>query len=83
MTDRISCCVPFCRRTHANPIGWVEWICQKHWVLVDKTVKRRRSLIHRRLKKTHDIDRCGRLYAADLKLWEKAMKQAIERAMGI
>lgn len=30
MTARLSCCVPFCRRTRAAG-GCKEWVCGKHW----------------------------------------------------
>jgi hypothetical protein len=40
MTDRIPCCVPFCRRTRRNDGRFSEWICGAHWRLVDKKLKR-------------------------------------------
>jgi hypothetical protein len=49
MTDRLPCCVPYCRRTTAAdriaPNN--EWICQIHWRLVPATVKRRKRLADR------------------------------------
>ncbi len=83
MTDRISCCVPFCRRTHANPKGWVEWVCGKHWAMVSKSVRRRRAKVQRAIKRESDPDRVSRLYYCDEVLWRKGLKQAIERAAGI
>lgn len=85
MTDRIACCVPFCKRT-AKPErfpGADEWLCTVHWPLVSKTIKRRRARLRRMLSKTMDSDRVGRLRYADAILWRQAKKQAIERAMGI
>jgi len=43
---RINCCVPFCRRTRTD-IGFAEWICQPHWRLVPKQLKRRKRLAER------------------------------------
>lgn len=39
MTERISCCVPFCRRTTRNDGTFSEWICGKHWRLVSRKAK--------------------------------------------
>lgn len=39
MTDRLSCCVPFCRRTSRNDEGHREWVCSKHWPLVSRSAK--------------------------------------------
>lgn len=51
MTDRISCCVPYCRRTARNDKGYGEWICGKHWPLVPRSMKRRRRELDRRVEK--------------------------------
>lgn len=37
VSDRIRCCVPFCRRTTGEPFR--EWICAKHWSMVPRTVR--------------------------------------------
>lgn len=37
--NRISCCVPHCRRTRANTEGWDSWICGEHWRLVPKKMR--------------------------------------------
>jgi hypothetical protein len=39
MTARLPCCVPFCRRTTRNDRGWAEWLCPRHWRLVDKELR--------------------------------------------
>lgn len=39
MTDRISCCVPHCRRTYHNRDGYNSWICPTHWRLVPRTLR--------------------------------------------
>lgn len=85
MSDRLSCRVPFCRRTAKQERlpSADEWLCAVHWPLVSKTIKRRRAKIRRMLSKTFDPDRIGRLHYADHLLWSQAKKQAIERAVGI
>lgn len=42
MADRLGCCIPFCKRTYANPEGYAEWICPKHW-----------RMVHRETRKAH------------------------------
>lgn len=38
MMDRLSCCIPGCRRT--TKAGHLrEWLCSKHWALVPKRLK--------------------------------------------
>jgi hypothetical protein len=37
---RICCCVPFCKRTVDPEKGFGEWLCQKHWMTVDKRQRR-------------------------------------------
>ncbi|NTA34361.1 hypothetical protein G6K96_21755 [Agrobacterium vitis] len=39
MTGRISCCVPFCRRTYHNRDGYKTWICAAHWRRVPRTLR--------------------------------------------
>jgi hypothetical protein len=43
MTDRLPCCVPFCRRTTRDDGRFSEWICGAHWRLVDKELRRLKS----------------------------------------
>lgn len=85
---RIACCVPFCRRTRGDRKGWPltegdEWICQDHWPLVSKTIKKRRAKLRRYLKRLRPGPKVGRVLDIDDRLWAKAKKQAIERAAGI
>lgn len=49
MTDRLSCCVPFCRRT-VKAGGFKEWVCGKHWPLVPRDLKRSYTLAKRRAR---------------------------------
>lgn len=96
MTDRISCCVPFCRRTCRNDEGYVEHLCGKHWRLADKHLRRRRGKIERRYRRRfgntgfweYPAGSSERIEAVRLwrlldRLWERCKKQAIERAVGI
>lgn len=80
--DRLSCCVPFCRRTIARsrlPAGAAEWICGKHWPAVPRHLKRRKRQIERIAKRT------GRPTACRLAglIWQRCKAVAIERAMGL
>ena len=72
MADRLPCCVPFCRRTTKDNRGFNEWLCSKHYGLVDQKLKalRRRAL------------RRGR-YELDELIWRRLKRQAIERAVGL
>jgi hypothetical protein len=40
---RLPCCVPFCRRTIGAEGTFSEWICGRHWRLVDKDLRRLKS----------------------------------------
>lgn len=88
---RIVCCVPHCRRSTAR-FESGEIICEKHYRLVDRKLKKRRARVRARDKRNHQP---GRIITALIKLrilraaqtdamiWERMKKQAIERAMGI
>ncbi len=47
MTDRISCCVPFCKHTrglHKDETELPhEWICARHWRAVTRKLRRLKS----------------------------------------
>ncbi len=96
MTDRISCCVPFCRRTYRNDEGYAEHLCGNHWRLADKYLRRRRGKLEHRYRRKfgntafweYPAGSPERLEAVKLdricgKAWEACKKQAIERAAGI
>ncbi len=96
MTDRISCCVPFCRRTCRNDKGYTDFLCQKHWPTVSRHLRRRHSkldwLYRRRFGenpywhyKGGSPDRLTSLKLGELcrKAWDRCKIQAIERAAGI
>lgn len=79
MTDRISCCVPYCKRSHAPREGLDQWICHKHWSSTERFA--RKVYTHRKWKFERDGDPAylPKVYA----MWEVIKKQAIERAVGI
>lgn len=82
MSDRIPCVVPFCRRTR-KPNGAREWICGRHWPLVDIRAKRKLARLRRLLRRC----RSQRQWQIAANLfdvqWELCKRQAIERAAGI
>jgi hypothetical protein len=83
MIDRISCCAPFCKRTIGKnklAYGFSEWLCQKHYGLVDIKLKRRRAALRRRNIKRIDAERYVK---TDDRMWARIKKQAIERATGV
>jgi len=84
LTERLRCLVPFCRRTRARE-GYSEWICAKHWPLVDRDLKRRYTRIKRLTRKAQRLGRQVALQAGNRvgwRIWEQCKAQAIERAMG-
>lgn len=83
MTDRISCCAPFCNRTVGKAklaYGVTEWLCQIHYGLVDIRLKRQRASLRRRNIKRKEFER---YVATDDRMWARIKRQAIERAAGI
>lgn len=83
MTDRVSCCAPFCNRTVRRDklaYGASEWICQTHYRLVDIKLKRQRSALRRRNIKRKEWERYVK---TDDRMWLRIKRQAIERAAGI
>lgn len=86
MTDRIHCCVPFCRRTTAArllPPGHTEWMCSEHWRVVPSRLKRRRAKLHRKLAKSYIAITALRIEALDDRVWAACKRAAIEAAGGI
>lgn len=67
MTTRLTCCVPACRRTTAQP--YREWICGKHWTRIPKATRR----VYSRAKRLHKDPR-----ALD-RIWARCKRIAIER----
>lgn len=84
MSDRITCCVPFCRGTRGlrkadAGIMPEEWICSKHWKLVPARLKRLRSAARRVGRK----GQAERTYKIDGWLWRECKRAAIEAAGGL
>lgn len=88
MTDRLSCCVPFCKRTRGDrkndPLtSGMEWLCQDHWKLVPARLKRRRAKLRRIEKRSNDLCIEFRAEEADARVWAACKRKAIEGAAGI
>lgn len=96
MATRLSCCVPYCRRTRHNREGFSEWICGDHWRGVPPLLRKRKAKLFRLYRRRYgDKSFWGypagsphRLAAVKLdricgKAWEACRKAAIERAVGI
>ncbi len=98
MSDRLSCCVPYCRCTTKRNVS--EWICGKHWRLVPRKLRSdyaSAKRIARRLVARKPAYRewwaypggsSNRLAAVALRrrldrLWDRCKTAAIEGAAGI
>lgn len=91
---RIRCCVPFCGRSFKRLCEGEKTICGKHWRLADKSLRRRRTKLLRWYSKHYGdtppwkLDKPRPLKAWQVwrmcsQLWERALRQAIERSQGI
>lgn len=84
VTDRISCVVPFCRRTTKRLWETQEWVCGIHWRLVPREMRQRlfkyRRLVNRMFTRGVPNQRAK---ARESDQWEKCKSAAIERAAGI
>ena len=94
---RIACCVPHCQRTfRAGEDINREYLCGRHWQMVSPTLRGRKLRFYARYLRLYGdapfwhfpagspkriasvrLDRICR------KIWERAKRQAIERAGGI
>lgn len=79
MDDRTLCLVPFCRRTASAKLmgGAAQFLCGKHYPLVDKRIRRLRARVKRKVRKTGWTVALARL---DDRLWDRAKQQALDRA---
>lgn len=89
---RLSCCVPFCRRTFRNDKSGTPWpkfsetMCGKHWRLINVGRRRRYKKLERMLRNRKGVlqgalaDRIVGLLWAE---WGRMKAAAIERAAGI
>ncbi|MER8923379.1 hypothetical protein [Mesorhizobium sp. LNJC384A00] len=95
MTQRLACCVPFCRRTFKDD-GSSEIICGNHWRAVSTHLRRRKYKLYRRYRYLYGDNGYWAFPAgspkriAAVKLarlcdaaWMRCKRQAIERAAGI
>jgi hypothetical protein len=82
MAERISCVVPFCRRTMkrtAKHHDLSEWMCGRHWRLIPKI---KRQVYGRIMRQWRRFRRAGDVARAD-RIWFRLKREAIERAGGI
>lgn len=89
MTIRLRCCVPFCKRTRGPRKGdnppiteATEWLCGPHWQAIPASLRRRRSLILRKMRRASG-ERLQRIHTIDGRMWKRCREAAIERAGGI
>lgn len=76
MSNRIACCVPFCRRTHRNDENYAEWLCAIHFGLTDAMARK----VYKRIQKR---DRQGIELVRRNRIWQRLKRQAFERGLGI
>jgi hypothetical protein len=90
MNVRLTCCVPFCKRTRAlapfvvmlegKDVNFAEvWICDKHWTPLPLERRRAYSTARRHLKKSETVENADSLQ----KIFEENRELAIEIAAGI
>lgn len=92
-SERIGCCVPFCRRTRSMAGSAVdEWICGQHWKLTDHTLRAGFFRWEQRAKRVRmespsTLGKGQRLLRIKSviwhRYWERLKKQAIERSAGL
>lgn len=96
MSDRLSCCVPFCNRSCRNDKNYSEFLCAKHWPTVPCHLRRRHSKMARMRRRLFGDNsywtykagsperlKCVRLDRICGKAWAQCKVAAIERAAGI
>lgn len=76
---RLRCCVPFCRKSRRNDVGFDEWICGDHWRMVDKSRRQVWGRINKRFRRFGP----KKSTPAYCRVWSALKRQAIERATGI
>lgn len=80
MNGRIPCAVIGCRRTCASDGFWLEFICGKHYPLVDRRTRRLRTRVKRKAKR---LGWTPSLQALETRLWARCKRQATEVSLGI
>lgn len=97
VSNRIPCCVPFCRRTaDGDRFKGQEIVCGKHWRLASAVQRRRHSRMARQYRRRfgengywqYPPGSALRFDAIKLGricngLWDRCKAQAIQRAAGI
>lgn len=78
---RIHCIVPFCGCGATRFPPGMEFICQKHYALVDRALKARRRRL-RRLYRRRGLADTARARTSDAVIWRRMVAQAIARAAG-
>lgn len=87
--ERLSCCIPFCRRTFRNDKKLTPWpegmetMCGKHWRLGSVVFRRRHSRLMRLYKRGPSDAIRFQIFIMLERLWDRIKKQATERAGGI
>lgn len=76
--DRISCAVPFCRRT-TKRTDFEQWLCPDHWPLIPKVKRQVYGRYLRRWRRYGD----AAYGAAANRIWRALVRTAREAAGGI
>ncbi len=79
---RLTCEVPHCGQTAAAD-GVVRWICDGHWQLVDRPLRRLAGRLHRLAQRDVSAEARLEIGRRQNRVWDRAREQAIERAAGI
>ncbi len=67
MTVRLTCCIPFCKRTWAvkpftvalegRDVNFAEaWVCNKHWATLPLERRRAYTIARRQLRRTNTVE---------------------------
>lgn len=83
MSERSPCVILGCRRTFkrdTNDDGTAEYMCGDHYRMTSNALRRLRTKLKRMARRLGWTERLTRL---DNWAWERAKKQATERAMGL
>lgn len=88
-SDRLPCCVPFCRRTRGlekRDHGRLpsEWVCAAHWRAVPAAQRAEYLKLRRLSRRAWEAGKSlPRLFCRTGDAWEACKSVAIERAMGV
>ena len=85
MSERIQCCIPFCRRTMKQDGRTGEFMCGKHWRLAPLPMRqaftrKQKWFRGESYRRRHlPLHRCVSIS----EMWRRIKRAAIERAAGI